>query len=180
MRLLALQSARACVEAMEDLAGLVIEQLQVTDGTSPYALMYVEDYGYRVLIAKAARVDGTILYEYAYVDLAEGPAWDARSNNEQPAWEFVAFSNQDAAVYFGLAFLNKDCLPQGNGYAMQTMRVEDVEIMFERNDAGALVPKKYQNGFRDGVTQNCIGRRRILNEAMLRAGLASLLPVSRA
>lgn len=168
---------------MEDLAGLVLQHLQVTDGTSPYALMYLEEYGYRALIAKAARVDGTLLYEYAYVDLNEGPAWDARKNNEQPAWEFVAFVDQDAAVYFGLAFLNKDHLPPGDGYVMQTMRVEDVETMFERNDAGALVPKKYQNGFRDslnGSTLNCIGERRILNEAILKAGLASLLPVSRA
>jgi hypothetical protein len=165
---------------MEDLAGLVLEHLQVTDGTSPYALMYVEDYGYRVLIAKAARVDGTVLYEYAYVDLHEGPAWDARQRNVQPPWEFVAFADRDAAVYFGLAFLNKDHQAAGEGYTMQTMRVEDVEEMFERNDAGALVPKKYQNGFRDSVTQNCIGKRSILNESMLKAGLASLLPVSRA
>jgi len=165
---------------MDDLAGLVLEHLQVKDGTSPYALMYMEEYGYRVLIAKAARVDGTLLYEYAYVDLHNGPAWDSRQKNEQPSWEFVAFADRDAAVYFGLAFLNKDYLSTGEGYAMQTMRVEDVEGMFERNDIGALVPTKYKNGFRDTLLRsNCIGERRILNETMLKAGLASLLPVSR-
>ena len=166
---------------MDDLAGLVLEQLQVKDGTSPYSLMYMEEYGYRVLIAKVARVDGCVLFEYAYVDLHNGPAWDARQNNEQPSWEFVAFTDRDAAVYFGLAFLNKDYLAAGEGYVMQTMRVEDVESMFERTDIGALVPTKYQNGFRNSVLRSsCIGERRILNEAMLRAGLASLLPVSRA
>ena len=70
---------------MEDLAGLVLSQLQVADGTSPYALLYMEEYGYRVLIAKVARVNGDTLFEYAYIDLHEGPAWDARQNNEQPA-----------------------------------------------------------------------------------------------
>ena len=164
---------------MDDLAGLVLEQLQVKDGPSPYALMYMEEYGYRVLIAKVARVDGAVLYEYAYVDLHNGPAWVARQNNEQPAWEFVAFADRDAAVYFALAFLNKDYLPQGEGYAMQTMRVEDVEAMFERHDTGALVPTKYQNGFRTPMRTKCIGERKVLNEAMLNAGLASLLPVSR-
>ena len=165
---------------MDDLAGLVLEKLQVNDGTSPYALMYMEEYGYRVLIAKVARVDGVVLYEYAYVDLHNGPAWHARQNNEQPAWEFVAFSDRDAAVYFGLAFLNKDYLSTGEGYAMQTMRVEDVEAMFERNDMGALVPAKYQNGFRNTLLRSsCIGERKVLNEATLKAGLASLLPVSR-
>ena len=79
-----------------------------------------------------------------------------------------------------MAFLNKDYQPAGEGYAMQTMRVEDVEAMFERKDAGALVPTKYQNGFRNSVLRSsCIGERRILSEAMLHAGLASLLPVSR-
>lgn len=165
---------------MEDLAGLVLSQLQVVDGTGPYALLYMEQYGYRVLIAKVARVNGNVLFEYAYVDLHEGPAWDARQRNEQPAWEFVAFADRDAAVYFGLAFLNKEYQPAGEGYAMQTMRVEDVEEMFERKDAGALVPTRYQNGFRNHARlNNCIGERKILNEAMLNAGLASLMPVSR-
>lgn len=165
--------------AMEDLAGLVLSQLQVADGTSPYALLYMEEYGYRVLIAKVARVNGRVLFEYAYVDLHEGPAWDARQRNVQPTWEFVAFADRDAAVYFGLAFLNKDHQAAGEGYTMRTMRVEDVEDMFERNDGGALVPKKYQNGFLNHVTlASCIGHRKIFNEALLKAGLASLLPVS--
>tara|TARA_X000001036_G_scaffold308283_1_gene286948 strand:+ start:139 stop:642 length:504 start_codon:yes stop_codon:yes gene_type:complete len=164
---------------MDDLAGLVLSQLQVADGTSPYALLYMEEYGYRVLIAKVARVNGSTLFEYAYVDLHEGPAWKARQNNEQPVWEFVAFTDVQAAVYFGLAFLNKDYQAPGNGYVMQTMRVEDVEDMFERNATGALVPQKFQNGFATKYMQDCIGKRVILNEAMLQAGLGSLLPVSR-
>ena len=165
---------------MDDLAGLVVEQLQVNDRTSPYALLYVEEYGYRVLVAKVAIVDGGVLYEYAYVDLHNGPAWDARQKNEQPSWEFVAFTDQEAAVYFGLAFLNKDYLSAGEGYVMHTMRVEDVEGLFERNDIGALVPTKFQNGFRNHVLRSvCVGERRILNEAMLRHGLRALMPVSR-
>lgn len=165
---------------MEDLAGLVLSQLQVADGSSPYALLYMEEYGYRVLIAKVARVDGRVLFEYAYIDLHDGPAWKARQNNEQPAWEFVAFADRDAAVYFGLAFLNKDYQAAGEGYVLQTMRVEDVEELFERNDTGALVPKKYEDGFSTtALLSDCVGRRTILNEAMLQAGLASLLPVSR-
>ena len=158
---------------MEDLAGLVLSQLQVADATSPYALLYIDEYGFRVLVAKVARVNGTVLFEYAYVDLHE-------RRDEQSAWEFVAFADKSAAVYFGLAFMSEEYHHAGEGYAMLTVRVEDVEEMFERNAAGALVPTKYGFGFRDHVIGlQAIGNRKILSEAMLDAGLSSLLPVSR-
>ena len=167
---------------MDDLAGLVLQQLQIADATSPYALLYLDQHGYRALVAKVARVDGRMLFEYAYVDMLDQPDLHqpALPGHAQRSWEFVAFANKDAAVYFGLAFLNKDRVPTGEGCVMYTMRSEDVEELFERTDTGALVAAKYKDGFHDVfAAARCVGKRTIFNEALLSAGLASLMTVER-
>ena len=161
-----------------DLASLVVEQLKVADGASPYALLYTDRFGSRALVAKLARIDGERLFECAYVDLEEGPAREALQNDLQPSWEFVAFSERDKAVYFALAFLSKESVLPGDGHVMYTMRVEDVDELFERKSCDFLVPEKFKDGFSGFNKRQCVGQRAILDEHLLCVALGSLMPVS--
>lgn len=161
-----------------DLSILVVEGLKVADGASPFALVYTDRFGSRALVAKLARIDGQRRYECAYVDLDEGPARAALQHGLQPSWEFVAFSERDEAVYFALAFLSKESVLPGDGHVMYTMRVEDVDELFERKSCDFLVPATFKGGFSGFNTRQCVGQRAILDEHLLCVALGSLMPVS--
>ena len=90
---------------MDDLAGAVLEQLRIKDGNGPFALLYENELRYRVLVSTAKRVDGVLLYQHAYVDLRSSESRAASAKGERIEWDFVAFTDVNAAAYFALAFM---------------------------------------------------------------------------
>ena len=164
---------------MDDLAGAVLEQLRIKDGHGPFALLYENELRYRVLVCTAKRVDGVLLYQNAYVDLRSSESRAAIAKGERIEWDFVAFTDVNAAAYFALAFMQHDN-PYSQKHIVATFQAEKVQPLFERGDGNRFfVPFSHEREFNlYEMPRGQMGCRVGLDQEGLRAGLLSLMPVS--
>lgn len=164
---------------MEDLAGTVLEQLRIKDGPGPYALLYLNELKYRALVCTAKRVNGVLLYEHAYVDLHSRENLEAVATEQRIEWDFVAFTDVDAAAYFGIAFMQHDN-PYSQKHIVATFHNNDTEPLFDRETGNRFyVPKVHERGFNIYQMPNGqLGCRVALDQDTLRSGLVSLMPVA--
>jgi len=164
---------------MDDLAGAVLEQLRIKDGHGPFALLYENELRYRVLVSTAKRVDGVLLYQHAYVDLKSSESRAASAKGERIQWDFVAFTDVDAAAYFGLSFMQHDN-PYSMKHIVAMFHADKVQSLFERADGNRFyVPLSHEHEFNlYDMPRGQMGCRAGLDQEGLRTGLLSLMPVS--
>ena len=164
---------------MDDLAGEVLAQLRIKDGHGPFALLYEDELKYRVLVSNVKRVDGVLLYEHAYVDLRSEESRAASAKGERIEWDFVAFTDVDAAAYFALAFMQHNN-PYAHKHMVTTFHADKVRPLFERGESNRFfVPFAHENEFNlYEMPRGQLGCRVGLDQEGLRAGLVSLMPVS--
>lgn len=164
---------------MDDLASSVLAQLRIKDGLGPFALLYENELRYRVLVSSVKRVDGVLLYEHAYVDLRSEASRAASAKGERVEWDFVAFTDVDAAAYFSLSFMLHEN-PYLQKHLVTTFHAEKVRPLFERGEGNRFfVPLAHENEFNlYEMPRGQMGCRVGLDQEGLRAGLVSLMPVS--
>lgn len=164
---------------MDDLASTVLEQLRIKDGPGPYALLYQNELNYRALVCTAKRINGMLLYEHAYVDLHSRENREAVRKGERVEWDFVAFTDVDAAAYFGMAFMQHDN-PWNQKHVLATFHSSEIESLFERETGNRFyVPKVHESGFNIyEMPHGQLGCRAALDQDTLRSGLVSLMPVA--
>lgn len=165
---------------MDDLASSVLAQLRLEDGQGPFALLYENELKYRVLVSTAKRVNGVLLYEHAYVDLRSEANRAARDKGERIEWDFVGFTDVDAAAYFAISFI-LHMEPYSQKHIVTTFHAKQVQALFERADGNRFfVPFSCEREFNlYEMPRGQVGCRVGLDQEGMRAGLLSLMPVSR-
>lgn len=164
---------------MDDLASSVLAQLRIEDGQGPFALLYESGLKYRVLVSNVKRVDGVLLYEHAYVDLRSEASRAASAKGERVEWDFVAFTDVDAAAYFALSFMLHEN-PYSQKHMVTTFHAEQVRPLFERGEGDRFFVPFADEGELNlyKMPRGQMGCRVGLDQEGLRAGLMSLMPVS--
>lgn len=160
---------------MEDLASIVLDQLQHKDGAGPFSLLYTQELAWdtSALVATAARVNGTVVYELSY--------FVAPRVDHLRRWKHVSYCDSRAAASFAMSFILRNDHDQALVQTFATFETADlVDLFGEAKDGGAAL-------FGKAVLENyqviadhtkAIGVRTLQCESQLRNALVSLMPLS--
>ena len=161
---------------MDDLAGLVVKQLRLNDGVGPFALVHTSRDQRTALVATAERINGVVHYEYAYADVHDVKSLVIHEGENRVAWNFVKYTDVDAAAYFGLAFMHR----WGSEGCMTMHRRVNMEKIFEESAKHTLLPKCHTKeiGYGFSCFSERMGATTGLDAQKVRAGLLSLMPTS--
>ena len=161
---------------MDDLAGLVVEQLRVDDGAGPFVLVYTSRDQLNALVATAERINGVVHYVYAYVDVHDVNSRVIHEGEDRVVWNLVKYTDVDAAAHFGLAFVRR----WGSDGCMTTHRRVNMDKIFEESAEHTLLPKQHTKeiGYGFSCFSGRIGTTTNLDTQKVRAGLLSLMPTS--
>jgi hypothetical protein len=164
---------------MDDLAGLVMKQLQLGDGAGPYALVHVNWNRKRALVATAKRTNGVVHYAFAHVDV-DNEHYDATHEGERRVkWEFVNYTDVDAAAYFGMAFMVHRHSVETRNPKTTFLRNLNMHKIFEPGPDGAhFLPIEHNRGIGYGFTRFAeeLGTATNPDVTTLRMGLLALMP----
>lgn len=166
---------------MDDLAGLVVEQLRVDDGPGPFVLLYIDPNRKRVLLAMARRTNGVVHYEHAYLDIHKQNYHVLHKGKDRVAWDFVTFTDVDAAAYFAKAFMIQHGQVETAKCEMSLHRCAHLDEIMQPGPEGArLLPATHTKEVRWGFSgfSEKIGTSTNPDLCSLRAGLLSLMPKS--
>jgi len=161
---------------MEDLAGLVVKQLRLDDGPGPFVLVNTSRDQLTALVATAERVNGVVHYEYAYADVHDVKTRVIHEGQDRVVWNFVKYTDVDAAAYFGLAFMRR----WGSDGCMTTHRRVNTDKIFEEKAEYTLLPVSHTKeiGYGFSCFSERVGATTNLDTQKVRAGLLSLMPMS--
>ena len=164
---------------MDDLAGLVVKQLRLNDGAGPFVLVHTSRDQGTALVAMAERINGVAHYEYAYADVRDVKTLVIHEGENRVAWNFVKYTDVDAAAYFGLAFMRR--WGSGNSGCCMTMhRRVNMDKIFEESAEHTLLPKYHTKeiGYGFSCFSERLGGTNDMDTQQMRAGLLSLMPTS--
>ena len=166
---------------MDDLAGLVVEQLRVEDGPGSFVLLYTDHNRKRVLLTMARRTNGVVHYQHAYADVTKQNYQVTYEGKDRVAWDFVTYTDVDAAAYFAKAFMIQYGQVETAKCEMSLHRFANLEDIMENTlDGTILIPEKHTKQFYWGwgAFSEKIGTSTHPDLCSLRAGLLSLMPTS--
>ena len=161
---------------MDDLAGLVVKQLRLNDGAGPFVLIHTSRDQRTALVAMAERTNGVVHYEYAYADVHDVKSRVIHEGEDRVVWNFVKYTDVDAAAYFGLAFMHR----WGSECCMTMHRRVNMDKIFEESAEHTLLPKYHTKeiGYGFSCFSERMGATTALDTQKVRAGLLSLMPTS--
>lgn len=186
---------------MEDLASIVLDQLQLKDGPAPFSLLYrqapnhINDQAGATLVVAAARINATIVYELSYaievLPLRERGTGKKHGISPSPMrWKRVSYSDSRAAASFAMSFILRNDHLQERVHTFRTFEAVDLAVLFgECSDGGGPVFGKHwirisldtgceYHHFPNGLDEKAIGVRTLQCESQLRNALVSLMPLS--
>lgn len=170
---------------MEDLAGIVMDKLKVSDGPSPFSLLWryaCMGRFSRIMSIRSVRINGVSAYEVALCN----SYW--RFGNREPdptvppkhRWQIAMFENEKVAATFAVGFL--DLQPRNQHDAdpeMITYATKDLEHLFEWGDGGvAFLGARLDNADLSLYCANQLGQHTIRCTADLQMAMLTLMPLT--
>jgi hypothetical protein len=168
---------------MEDLASVVLNKLQVSDGPGPLMLLYrYASMGRhtRMMAIRAMRVNGATGYEVSICNVYWHFAGQAEGQPPRPRWQVLLFGDERVAATFAVSFI--DLQPRSNRDGcpdMITYAAKDLEHLFEWSDDGvAYLNARLDNGDLSLYSANQFGQYGITCVADLQTAMLTLMPLT--
>ena len=168
---------------MEDLASVVLNKLQVSDGPGPLMMLYrYASMGRhtRLMAIRAMRVNGATGYEVSICNAYWHFAGQAEGQPPRPRWQVLLFGDEKVAATFAVAFLDLQPRSHRDGYPeVITYASKDLEHLFEWNDDGvAYLNARLDNGDLSLYSANQLGQYGITCVADLQTAMLTLMPLT--
>ena len=166
---------------MDDLAGLVVKQLRLDDGPGPLVMVHISYNRKRMMVAKAKRTNGVVHYELAHVDVAKEHYHVTHEGEHRVKWDFVNYTDVNAAAYFGMAFMRDIGQRETENPETRMMRNANTHKLFEPGPDGALLlPITHNRGMGYGITHytEMLGTATNPDKTTFAVGLCALMPTS--
>jgi len=104
---------------MDDLASVVLDQLKLEDGPTPFVLVhrrFCSSYS-RYMTINVERVNGTLAYK---VNVASNE-WDNKDEHGAPIWCTITYADEKATASFATAYLRQE---EGARLSLHELNIE--------------------------------------------------------
>ena len=111
---------------MEDLAGLVLQQMRLTDGTGQFCLVFSKQAsffgGYHtkdsppVMLVTAARIKGNAVYELSFIAEGAEDQAERRAAGRAAIWQHAVYDDISLAASFVFGFMCREKEHEHNRY----------------------------------------------------------------